>query len=116
VVVFPAPCFDVRTSWRDNHALLRLEGELDYATAGLARAELELAADVPALTIDLRDVTFMDSAGAHLLLDAGRAYAVRGRELRLVRGRTCVHRVLQALDVEWQFEFVDRPDVDLVAA
>jgi anti-sigma B factor antagonist len=116
MVVFPAPAFDVRTSRREGRALLRLVGELDCATVGLAAAELELSADVPTLTIDLREITFMDSAGVHFLMDAGRAYAARGHALRLVRGGRSVHRILRLLDVEREFEFVDRPDLDLLAA
>jgi anti-anti-sigma factor len=116
MVVFPAPEFDVRSSRRGGHVLLRLRGELDCATTGLARAEFELAADAPALTIDLSEVTFMDTAGVHFLVDAGRAYDAPGRELRLVRGQRCVHRILQILDLEREFEFIDRADVEVAAA
>ena len=85
--------------------LLRLEGELDAATAAALRGRLREFDDQP-LVVDLRGVTFMDSSGLALLLEE-RARALRhGRGLR-VGGATGQTREL--LERTGTLRFFDRP-------
>ena len=66
--------------------LLRIEGELDIATAGPLRARLRELDDQP-LMLDLSGLTFTDSTGLAMLLEE-RARALRkGKALR-IRGAT----------------------------
>ena len=54
-------------------------GEIDYASAPAFRADLHDtidSSDVERVVVDCTDITFMDSAGFHALVDAT-AYAVR---------------------------------------
>jgi anti-anti-sigma factor len=52
--------------------VVRLAGELDMETAPDVRATLEELIDSDGrFQLDLGDVTFIDSSGLHLLLDAG---------------------------------------------
>ncbi len=58
-------------------------GEIDLATVDALAAEIDLAlGQVDALVLDLREVTFIDSAGLRLVLEtsrkAGRFSVVRG--------------------------------------
>ena len=66
----PTP-FRATVVTRRGPAVLRLAGELDYATAGqLADALREVAAQKPAqLVVDAQDLEFADVAGLKPLLD-----------------------------------------------
>ena len=59
------------------------------------------------LVLDLRGLTFMDSTGVRLILQA-REHALRhGAELVVVRGDATVMRVLELIGLEAQLDFVD---------
>jgi anti-anti-sigma factor len=57
-----------------GEALLRVSGELDLSNATLLRDALDtsLAADPPRLVLEVGDLTFMDSSGLAVLLQAAR--------------------------------------------
>lgn len=78
----------------------RLVGELDVssaeALADLLTTELAAPGDV---TLDLRGLRFMDSAGIHLFIKT--AVGLRGRgSLRLVEPRSGVARVIETTGLE----------------
>jgi anti-sigma B factor antagonist len=68
-------------------------GELDLASAPVLDATLEglWVAGATRLTIDLRRLDLIDSAGVHLLL---RWRSRGGPDVRIVRGRRAVHQVI----------------------
>ena len=70
----------------DGSATLTVAGEIDLATAPAFRRALDKAARThPAIDIDLRDVTYLDSTG----VDALFTYAVRHRiKLTIGENRT----------------------------
>jgi anti-sigma B factor antagonist len=72
--------FDLNVARDDRGACrMTLRGELDLATAAqLEHALAEAGGDV---VLDLRGLTFMDSTGVRLLLEAAEA---RGAELRII--------------------------------
>jgi anti-sigma B factor antagonist len=72
-------------------------GELDLAAAPLAAATVDdlLEAGFARIVIDLRDLSFLDSAAVHMLISAHHAAAQRTCELSLVRGGRNVHRVFE---------------------
>jgi anti-anti-sigma factor len=79
----------------------RLLGELDLSnTEPLARFLAGMVAGAGDLTIDLRGLTFIDSAGVHLLIDCASALSGRGR-LRLLEPRRSVARVIETTGLEW---------------
>jgi anti-sigma B factor antagonist len=82
-------------------AVITAHGELDIATA----PELQELLDEHSgpLTLDLRDLDFIDSTGLHLLLGA---QADPGTELRIVAGPE-VHRVFDLAGVRRHFTYVD---------
>ncbi len=77
--------------------LLTVTGEVDSSTAPALRAAVDTAfADgVPALTVDLDRVTFLDSAGLCVLAGAHRRAVQEGVVLRVVASSRAVVRPLQ---------------------
>lgn len=87
----------------DAH-VLALHGELDLASAGGVEAELrcaEAATSRPAaIVIDLRGLTFIDSTGLRLLIEAGNRADLASYRLRLLRPRAHVFRACEIAGVD----------------
>ena len=82
------------------------EGEIDLATVDTVQAELDMAAGESArVVLDLRAVTFIDSAGIRLVLEAMRAL----REFAVVPGGPEVSRVFRLVGLDERVRIVDRP-------
>lgn len=83
-------------------------GELDMATCPLVEAEVDglLERRFRHVVIDLRQLTFIDSSGAHLLLNAGRRAQASGSRLSLMLAPGAVSRVLELCGVLECFEVV----------
>ena len=69
----------------DGRTTVSVTGELDIATADEFSRAVRSGLGTGAVTIDLRDVTFMDSAGVRALNTALRESAENGRELRVAK-------------------------------
>jgi anti-sigma B factor antagonist len=83
-------------------------GELDInAVPELDRALRH--ADAPLVVLDLRDLEFIDSSGAHLLLAADRRLRRAGRRLVVVRGNAEVEWFLALIGLDRELELVDWP-------
>jgi anti-sigma B factor antagonist len=72
-------------------------GELDLATVGMLRAELEelQRAGFRRLVLDLSGITFIDSSGLHLVVEVDAASAADGVEFGIVAGPPPVHRAFE---------------------
>jgi anti-sigma B factor antagonist len=92
-----------------DSAVIAFEGELDFGIQPQARAAIERAGDVRVLVIDLRELTFMDTSGVHLLIQTRDRCRAGGRMLLVVPGPARVHRALEALGLEREFTFVSAP-------
>jgi anti-anti-sigma factor len=69
-------------------------GELDIETAPQLERTLRDSGQFAHLTVlDLRDLVFMDCAGAHTIVDASLRARDAGRRLVLVRGRADIYRM-----------------------
>jgi anti-sigma B factor antagonist len=80
---------------------LHVEGELDCATAPKLEVRLRALAGLGhPVALDLADVSFMDSSGLRLLLDAHRAAERDGRAFELRRPSPAVRRVLRLAHAE----------------
>ncbi|MEV5971334.1 STAS domain-containing protein [Streptomyces sp. NPDC051921] len=93
------PHLAVRTS--ERLTTVELHGELDLVLVQRVRPELDvLAREAPALTVDLRHVTFCDASGLGLLVRCAQRVQARGAEWRLVCDQPMVLRLvrLAALD------------------
>jgi anti-anti-sigma factor len=85
-------------------AWVRVAGELDLLTSPKLEQTLGEAQRYARLVaLDLRELTFIDCAGVHVILDAQRAEC----RLVLVRGQAHVDRVLTLTGACEQVEIVD---------
>jgi anti-anti-sigma factor len=86
-------------------------GEIDLATVDSIRRKIDecVAAGCGRLALDLRSVTFMDSTGLHLVLDAQAAAREEGWELLVVEGPDSVQRVFEVTGLRDRLPFVDAP-------
>ena len=92
-------------------AVLALSGELDIS--GIARVEEELRQveekSPGAVVLDLRGLTFMDSSGLRLVLEADMRARREARRFAIVPGPESVHRVFLIALLDKRLEFVDDP-------
>src|SRR5215207_3785129 len=85
-------------------------GEIDLATVDVVRAEIDAArGETKLVVLDLRAVTFIDSAGVRLVLEGTRALAADGGELAVVRGTTEVRRVFGLVGLDGRVRMIDQP-------
>jgi anti-sigma B factor antagonist len=108
------PRFDctLRTGGLDA-AWVRVTGELDIAAAPqLAETLVRAEESSQRVVLDLRQLTFMDSAGVHVILEASvRAHAAE-RRLVLVRGPSQVNRMLDLTKAGDTLEIVELDPVE----
>lgn len=98
-------------AWKEGGsgaAWVYVAGELDLATASRLRQTLEEAqAYARMVVLDLRELTFMGSAGVHVILDAAADARQAAGRLILVRAPAQVDRVLTLTGVPGQVLIVD---------
>lgn len=96
------PLLSVSVTRAGDTAVLRLDGELDCATAPLVDDAIQHvlgAADQPArLLVDVEALTFVDVSGLRPLIDAGQRMAGRG-SFQVRNGSRQVVRVIRLLDL-----------------
>ncbi len=99
----------IRSEVHGGIPALALSGELDFA--GLDLLESELAplerGSPPILILDLKELSFLDSSGLNIIVQANRRAADEGRRLVIVRGDHRVQRVFEWTGVTRSLEFVD---------
>jgi anti-sigma B factor antagonist len=104
---------DVRAASSASGTVVRVSGEVDSTTApGLNNCLLEVLSRPGdgVIEVDLREVTFLDSAGLAALATAYRAADAAGRELRMRCGTTrAVIRPLQITGLWSVFTVIDAP-------
>jgi anti-sigma B factor antagonist len=95
------PVFSVARHDEADAVRLVVEGELDMDTGPRLREEIDRAhAAAPArLVLDLRGVTFFDSTGLQIVLDAEVRCREAGRDLLVLPGAGEARRVLELADV-----------------
>jgi len=80
----------------EDARLMRAVGEIDQSTVEALRSELESARQEAAtVVLDLSDVTFIDSSGLRLLLEASRGAVVDGWPFFIVRASAAVQRLIE---------------------
>jgi anti-sigma B factor antagonist len=92
-----APNLTIVTRLDPHAAVVVVHGEVDLATAPQLRdaALRALAVGAGNLHLDLTGVTFMDSAGLHVLLATRRRARLTGGHLALCGTSRCVDRLLE---------------------
>jgi anti-anti-sigma factor len=105
--VEPAPEFTVTTRRTADAVVIAPTGEIDLATVdALAQAVAAAREEAASIVLDLRDVTFMDSAGLRLVLEASRG----GAGFAVVRGPREVQRLFDLVGLdEGRLTMLDQP-------
>jgi anti-sigma B factor antagonist len=85
-----------------DRAIVRLGGEVDLAVTPEIAMTVGDLLDVgfTRIVIDLRDLTFLDSAGVHTIASAHRSAAERGAAVSVVHGAPHVQRVFELTGAE----------------
>jgi anti-sigma B factor antagonist len=107
----PAP-FDVRSERTDRAHRLTPTGELDIATVPILERALDAAyedEDQPMILVDLTELSFIDSAGIHLLLRINAACKAAER-LRIINGSPAVVQVLDISGVRDRLPIISSED------
>lgn len=93
--------FEVRTRRQGPTGFVFVSGEIDMATASQLEESIAVISDqgIGEIVVDLRDVTFMDCAGAKVILNARRAADESKMHLTFIPSASVV-RVLEILEME----------------
>jgi anti-sigma B factor antagonist len=106
-----ADCYGFRCTLRQSGreaAWVRVRGELDIATAPRLRQTLrEAVLRARRVVLDLRELTFMDCAGIHVIVDASNDARQAEGQLVLVRGPSHIDRVFTLTGTWDALEIVD---------
>jgi anti-anti-sigma factor len=86
----------VRSARHGSAQFIELVGELDIEGAPHARSEVgrALAADRQTIVLDLGGLTFMDSSGVHMIIEAHQHLSADARQLVIARAPAHVRRLL----------------------
>jgi anti-anti-sigma factor len=93
----------IRTRLESNVTVIAVSGELDLASADQLDRAIRDAEQIATgwIVIDLEDLSFLDSTGLGVLLQARRRATENGNRLRFVRSRhEQVTRLLSITDTE----------------
>ncbi len=108
--VTPVPFLCAWGSLGSGAAWVEPVGELDLATAPQLEEALEAArASARLVVLDLRRLTFLDSTGVHLVIDAGTRARRSGRRLVVIRGTGQVQILFALMNTSQYVEMFDLP-------
>lgn len=101
---------DLSTEWEGSAAVVRVRGEIDFATAGKLRSIVVdlVRRRADPLVLDLHGTTFLDSTGISLIVQTRRRLLGDGRELVLRSPSTHVLRLLGLMNLTSMFTIVER--------
>ena len=98
---------EVRSERTGDEHVIALVGELDLAGVDQVAEELLRAekTDAGEIVVDLSELTFIDSSGIRLILEADARSRADGNRLRLIRGPALVQRVFEISGVTARLPF-----------
>ena len=102
-----------RAELPDGGAVLRVEGDLDMATAPTLEDELADAGFAKRLVLDLSQCTFLDSSAVRVLVSSGRDSEAAGGSLALVVTDPGILRVLEISGIDTMIPVHDNLDAAL---
>jgi anti-sigma B factor antagonist len=102
----PAAPLSIESDEGSGLLTLRLNGEFDLA-GFQPFLDLLTQSTAPAIRVDLRGLSFIDSSGIRALLTANALAAERGQTLTVVRADPGVHRVLELTGLDDVLAFVE---------
>ena len=101
----------LNTERRERTVVVSFEGEMDISEADRVEEQLRSAEtdQPPFLILDLRGLTFLDSTGLRLVLEADTRARDQGRRLAIIPGPDVVHRIFLIAMLDKRLEFIDDP-------
>jgi len=104
------PEFEVISRATPEGVIVSPIGEIDLATIDAVREQLDAArATTNLVHLDLRGVTFIDSAGVRLVVEGARDLARQGGELVVIRGGPEVTRLFELVGLDGRVRMLDAP-------
>ena len=99
------------TSERGDAVVVELSGELDISTAaGVESRLMEVEQRAPErLILDLRRVSFIDSTGLSMIINADGRARKEGRRLTIVSGEGVPRRILRTVGLEERLDVQVEP-------
>lgn len=105
----PLPVLEIAAAQESHAYVVRLQGELDIA--GCPALELALTdaeqSQADRILVDLENLTFTDSRGLHVLLDAAQRSAGNGNRLEMTRGTGSVAKAFRITGADTTLPFAD---------
>ena len=100
---------EVDAARQEERYVIALRGDLDASTADAVEAALSEgeASDAEQIVVDLSDLSFLDSTGLRVLLQATARSESDSNRLRLVRGPRRVQRVFELTNTAAEMPFLD---------
>ncbi len=97
----------ISVSERDATTAILLEGELDISNADDVREAIRnaLSRGPKRLVLDLSGLTFLDSTGAAVMMDASQRASLWGVDFLIVPGPPAVQRVFEVLNLVERLPF-----------
>jgi len=87
-----------------------VRGEVDLATADAVRADLNGAFERSGnVVLDLREVSFMDTQGLSVVIEAQQASAEAGKQFAITRAPDHVHRLFDMIGLTARLTVLDDP-------
>ena len=85
----PSCLFAIRSSGDQDTTTIAVSGELDLATSDRLRGAIRAAENGTArrIVLGMEELTFMDSSGLNVMLEAQRRASLNGDRLRFVHSR-----------------------------
>lgn len=84
-----------------------IEGEIDANSAPSLAAALAAMPDVPQVVADFAGVTFMDSSGLRVLVDAATQAAGAGKKFAIANPQAAIKRVVEISGLSGHIHFLD---------
>ncbi len=106
----PAEQFRMEEDRRDGAVVLRLHGELDLASVDVVSQRLDaLSAAGDAVVLDVDGLSFMDSSGLRVVLQAAETSRTSGWNFSLTAGSDQVQRLFASAGVTDRLPIVPAP-------
>lgn len=84
-----------------------LAGEIDASSVSLLAAALSDLPDVSQIVVDFAGVTFMDSSGLRVLLDAATQASGAGKSFAIAHPQAAIKRVVEVSGLSEHLHFLD---------
>jgi anti-anti-sigma factor len=110
IAAIPGSEFSVAVHAEGSVEIVAVRGEIDLATADAVRADLNGAFERAGnVVLDLREVTFMDTQGLAVVIEAQQACAAEGTQFAITRAPDHVHRLFDMIGLTPRLTVLDDP-------